>query len=1305
MKLRAVLAGGFLVLLLAPKLFATDIIFDGQPQSTVINLGDPFDLSAPAESTNSYNLTYQWRKNGVNIASTATVAATNSDYAKDVSVASDAGTYTCVVSDPTGSAISSAAVLTIIIPPAITLQPVGKSVGQGSNVTFTVAATGTAPLAYLWKQNGGEFDPGATNASLTLTNVTTANAGDYTVDVSNPAATVTSTNATLTVVVPPTIESQPSVPPANLGDLVQFIAVLDPGTTADSVHPVTYQWRKNGVNLGAPIVSTDTSSEYDIASAKLTDAGSYTVVARNFAGSITSAPAVLLLLPYISNTVPAGNFSAQAGSNVTFTVNATGSAPLSYQWEFNFTPIPGATTNKYTIHIGDDNQGGTYSVLVSNAATAIANVFPAEADLNLTVLPETNPPTLTITNPASGARWSNAVFNVTGTAADNGEVDAVRFTVNGDANDVYTATGTNNWLASFPAIPGTNTFNAWAVDYYNNTSTVASRSFFYVVPLPFTLLVSGRGTITTNWTGPNLEYGRAYTMSATAATGFKFTGWTGGVTSTAPSLTFTMQSNLVIQANFVDGVPPTCAITSPAANSTYSNNPAITVSGTASDNSAVVQVLYQLNGGAWTPANGTTSWQAPITLVPGANTFRVCSLDAGGNYSPTNSLTLTYWLIAPLKVATNGPGTVAPNYNGLTLILSNRYAMTATVTPSRGYVFTNWTGGLSNTPPAVLTNGPTLSFIMQSNLVLQANFVDVTKPTLTITNPVVNARFTNTAVTVKGTAADNGPFGAVYWRLGTNAWNTATGTSNWVALANPAAGTNVFSAYAADAAGNLSATSTVSFVYVGTFAPVVVQTAGQGTVTPNYNGQSLGLSQTYVITAAGTNGFAFTNWTGGTNLPLALLTNGPTLAFVMRSNLTLQANFVDVQGPTVTITNPLAGTGFSNGPAVTVSGTAVDNVQVAQVFFRLNGGGWSTASGTTAWQAGVTLVPGANLFSTYAVDASGNPSATNTLALTYSPGIPLVVQTAGQGTVTPNYNGQLLALGQAFTMTAAGTNGFVFTNWTGGTGLPLAPLTNGPTLAFVMQSNLVLQANFTDVQAPTVAITSPLPGGSLPTLAATVTGTAADNDQVAAVMFQLNGGAWTAAAGVNPWTAAVNLAVGTNTFSVYSVDASGNVSATNTVGSLVTLLQPVIDHTTFNNNVMTIYFSSIVGATYSLEYKTSLTDTGWTGLPGTISGTGGLLSLMDSLTFVMPVARIYRVQATGATVPPVLSLAYVNNQVQVSLTSQVGAVYSLAYKNSAGDASWTVLPGTVAGTGGVVTLIDPLASPATRFYRLKAVTP
>jgi hypothetical protein len=84
-------------------------------------------------------------------------------------------------------------------PPSITTQPQNQAINVGSSATFNVTATGSAPLNYQWWFNGTNLLAGATNSSLTLTNVQMDDAGNYSMVVTNTAGSVTSSNAVLTV--------------------------------------------------------------------------------------------------------------------------------------------------------------------------------------------------------------------------------------------------------------------------------------------------------------------------------------------------------------------------------------------------------------------------------------------------------------------------------------------------------------------------------------------------------------------------------------------------------------------------------------------------------------------------------------------------------------------------------------------------------------------------------------------------------------------------------------------------------------------------------------------------------------------------------------------------------------------------------------------------------------------------------------------------------------------------------------------------------------------------------------------------
>ena len=282
---------------------------------------------------------------------------------------------------------------------------------------------------------------------------------------------------------------------------------------------------------------------------------------------------------------------------------------------------------------------------------------------------------------------------------------------------------------------------------------------------------------------------------------------------------------------FLDTTPPSVAITPPKNNGAVSNT-LVSIAGTASDNVGVYQVWYQV--GSNTPAlattvNNWTNWAGTVTLTaPGTSTVSAYAIDTSGNASTNASIQLTYILNAKISIATNGLGSVGGVTNGAVLQLGKNYQVTAT--PAVGFVFTNWTGSFA-------TNKPTLSFTMQSDTSLIANFVETNKPTVKITFPVAGQRMTNAIVNLEGTASD--PWGVVgLWYMDSSkVWMTAWTTNrytNWTATTTLIAGTNTLFVYAQNKGVNIAGTtvnvfSTNAFKLMITAAPngvVSVQTSG-----------------------------------------------------------------------------------------------------------------------------------------------------------------------------------------------------------------------------------------------------------------------------------------------------------------------------------------------------------------------------------------------------------------------------------------------------------------------------------------------
>ena len=314
-------------------------------------------------------------------------------------------------------------------PPSIDFDPQDQSALVGQDVSFSVQASGTAPLSYQWYYNTNTVLTNQTYSVLSLTNVQFTDAGGYSVVVANGSGSVTSAVAQLTVNLPvaPAIITQPLDQTNILPGATATFSVIASGSD-----PLGYQWY---YNTNTPLPNAN-DSILTITNVQPTNGGSYSVVISNPGGSVTSSNALLTV-----NTNPvAPVFSAQpaslvvlAGSVASFTAVAGGTAPISYQWNKNGTPIPGATSSTLSlsnVQIADD---GSYTLTASNnvgsatsnpAQLTVTTTIPlVSSSYNLVgfgqaatgggVIPDTDPAYAKVTN---ALQLANAVlaFNKTG---------------------------------------------------------------------------------------------------------------------------------------------------------------------------------------------------------------------------------------------------------------------------------------------------------------------------------------------------------------------------------------------------------------------------------------------------------------------------------------------------------------------------------------------------------------------------------------------------------------------------------------------------------------------------------------------------------------------------------------------------------------------------------------------------------------------------------------------------------------------------------------------------------------------------
>jgi len=201
--------------------FGTPPVITSSPAGVTTNSGSTVVLNVSASvQQNPYGAAlsqgYNWYKNGSPVFS-QNIIGTNVSTGLTIGGAttSDSGTYTVVVTNYWGSITSAPAIVTISSPPTVTSQPVSKSVLTGQNATFSVSASGTAPLTFQWNKNNSPLSDvgvftGTGTSTLSLTSLTANEAGSYSVTVGNGSGSTNSNPATLTVANPPSVGFDPA---------------------------------------------------------------------------------------------------------------------------------------------------------------------------------------------------------------------------------------------------------------------------------------------------------------------------------------------------------------------------------------------------------------------------------------------------------------------------------------------------------------------------------------------------------------------------------------------------------------------------------------------------------------------------------------------------------------------------------------------------------------------------------------------------------------------------------------------------------------------------------------------------------------------------------------------------------------------------------------------------------------------------------------------------------------------------------------------------------------------------------------
>ena len=162
------------------------------PSSQTVAVGAEIQLTVVANGAGP--LSYRWQYNDLNIP-----GASNPEFVISDAQTADSGNYKVVVSNAAGSATSEVAVVTVTQAPVFTLEPQSVTANPGQSVRFEAAATGIPPLSFQWRVNGFNI-PGARSTEFSINSVQTADAGEYSVVVTDgTGASTTSQTAVLTV--------------------------------------------------------------------------------------------------------------------------------------------------------------------------------------------------------------------------------------------------------------------------------------------------------------------------------------------------------------------------------------------------------------------------------------------------------------------------------------------------------------------------------------------------------------------------------------------------------------------------------------------------------------------------------------------------------------------------------------------------------------------------------------------------------------------------------------------------------------------------------------------------------------------------------------------------------------------------------------------------------------------------------------------------------------------------------------------------------------------------------------------------
>jgi hypothetical protein len=404
-----------------------------------VNAPEGGDVAFAVKVTGTAPFTFTWKRNGGVIQAPD---APSLALPKVRSEASKPHSYTVTVSNAGGEVTSNPANVTFLTSqpaqgPRIVDPPKSITAAAGGMAVFRVGAAGTAPLSYQWQKDGADL-PGETHSTLTLSPVQVTQQGNYTVTVRNEAGSIASEAAELKVIVggatpPPVIVQHPvSIVAPRGSDVTLSVSVT-------GANPFRYEWKRNGTVLAVTDVSSFVVTNVQ-PSGFTPDV--YTVTVSNQGGSVTSNPATVTVVRSQPAPGPAilrhpVALRATVGADVTFSVDASGPAPLEYEWRLRDTVVA-AGNGGPTLALTNlkPEQAGPYTVTVRAGGLAVTS---NPANLEVSAPTPLSPSSITQSPSSIDAYEGSDVLLAVGFTGRA----PLKFTWRKDGNDVPTPPGSN----------------------------------------------------------------------------------------------------------------------------------------------------------------------------------------------------------------------------------------------------------------------------------------------------------------------------------------------------------------------------------------------------------------------------------------------------------------------------------------------------------------------------------------------------------------------------------------------------------------------------------------------------------------------------------------------------------------------------------------------------------------------------------------------------------------------------------------------------------------------------------------------